>query len=164
MGSGRGAGADLTAGGVLVGLAAVGLRALARHPDLTAYDFGAAPGPGLLPRLLLWALAAGGGALMAGAIWTLVRSGRPGISRVGGRRWVLPALFALSLGGYVAVLRTVGFLATTAVFAALWILVLTRHGGEQLSVRTGARAVAAAVGITAAVYYVFTGFVKVPLP
>ncbi len=164
MDPGRRALTDLASGGVLLGLAAVGLRALARHPDLVAYDFGADPGPGLLPRLLLWALAAGGGVLLAQGIWTLVRSGRPEVAPGWGRPLVLPALFALSLAGYVAALKPAGFRAATAVFATLWILVLTRQGGDRLSIRAAAGAVAAAAGITAAVYYVFKGFVKVPLP
>lgn len=156
---------DLTTGSLLVALAAFGLRALARHPSLTEFDFGTDPGPVLLPRLLLSSLGVGGGLLAVHGLWKLIRAGRRSLSfPLQLRQVLLPAAFALSLGGYVAVLKPVGFRLATAVFATLWVLLLTRQMGGRWSVRMVATMVAVGVGITAAVYYVLQGFVKVPLP
>ncbi|MDQ7849819.1 MAG: tripartite tricarboxylate transporter TctB family protein [Armatimonadota bacterium] len=181
---------DLLAGAVLVGLAAVGLASLSANPDLATYEFGADPGPGLFPRLLLWALLAGGVALAAGAAWTLIRS-RPG-KETGGApvrslprpeaggpparmrprepwittpgRFVLPVLFVGSLAIYIVAMRTLGFRATTAAFAAAWIFVLGRQQEGRWTARWAALAVAGGVLTAAVTYTVFRGFVKVPLP
>jgi hypothetical protein len=168
---------DLFAGAVLVGLAAVGLVSLKRNPDLAAYEFGADPGPGLFPRLLLWALLAGGVALAGGAAMSLVRarprpgtsgsvlrtrSGVPWIAAPG--RFFLPVLFVGSLAAYILALRSLGFRAATAAFAAAWIFVLARQQEGRWSARWAGLAFAGGVLTAAVIYAVFKGFVKVPLP
>ncbi len=162
---------DLFAGAVLAGLAAVGLVSLAGNPDLAAYEFGADPGPGLFPRLLLWALLAGGAALAAGAAWSLARARlhpaqtpprEPWVVAPG--RFALPALFVASLAAYIVALRPLGFRVATAAFAAAWIFVLARQQEGRWSARWAALAVAGGVLTAAAAYTVFKVFVKVPLP
>jgi hypothetical protein len=162
---------DLFAGAVLVGLAAVGLVSLAGNPDLATYEFGADPGPGLFPRLLLWALLAGGAALAASAAWSLARA-RLRLAQtplrapwiVAPRRFALPALFVTSLAVYILALRPLGFRAATAAFAAAWIFVLARQQEGRWSARWAALAVVGGVLTAAVTYTVFKGFVKVPLP
>jgi hypothetical protein len=62
------------------------------------------------------------------------------------------------------VLPAVGYPAATLGFCAAWMLVLTGRYQGRLTARSAVLAVAAAIAITGAIYYVFKGFVRVPLP
>jgi len=149
---------------VAVGIAAVGWLSLDRDPALRTHDFGTDPGPALVPRLLLVALAIGGAALMVHGGFGLTRRGpRAPMAAEGARRFLWPTLFVASLLVYQRALPLAGYPAATFAFCAAWILVLTRREG-WLTVRSAGVGVGAAVVITAAIYHVFKGFVRVPLP
>lgn len=147
-----------------VGIAAVGWLSLHRDPALRTHDFGTDPGPALVPRLLLAALAIGGVALMAHGGFGLTRRGPRNPAVAGGpRRFLWPILFVASLLVYQRALALAGYPAATVAFCAAWILVLTWRE-NRLTVRSAGLGVGAAVVVTAAIYYVFKGFVRVPLP
>lgn len=103
--------------------------------------------------------------LVVQGAWGLARrpgaAGGPGL---GLRRFLWPAAFVASLLVYRQVLPAVGYPAATLGFCAAWILVLTGRYQGRLTARSAALSVAAAVAITGALYYVFKGFVRVPLP
>jgi hypothetical protein len=103
--------------------------------------------------------------LVVQGAWGLARrpgaAGGPGL---GLRRFLWPAAFVASLLVYRQVLPAVGYPAATLGFCAAWLLVLTGRYQGRLTARSAALSVAAAVAITGAIYYVFKGFVRVPLP
>lgn len=118
-----------------------------------------------MPRLLLAALGIGGAVLAVQGAWRLTR--RPGAAAGPAsepRRFLWPAVFVASLLVYQRVLPVAGYPVTTLAFCAAWILVLTGRYQGRLTPRSAGLAVTAAVAITAAIYYVFKGFVRVPLP
>lgn len=158
---------DGLSGLILVALGIVGLDSLARHPILTTFDFGTDPGPGLVPRLLLLALLGGGSVLVVlGAVrlW----AGRTDLPTVMGRitlgRHTSVIAFGLLLAAYIWALPRFGFVPVTLVFAVVWMAGMTAASGGGMRLRQAGSLMAAAVVITAALYYVFKGFVKVPLP
>ncbi|MDR7419271.1 MAG: tripartite tricarboxylate transporter TctB family protein [Armatimonadota bacterium] len=161
---------DVVSGLTLLAVAGVGLRALAGTTRaLAGFDFGTDPGPALMPRLLLWALGAGGVWLTAFGAWRLARSRRQPRAGPVARpsdlaKYAIPAAFALSLAVYVWGLFAAGFVAVTVVFCFFWIAALSRQGEGRLGWRRALTSAGAAVAIAAAVYYVFKGFVRVPLP
>lgn len=157
---------DLLAGTVILAVTAAGWMSLRANRTLAMFDFGTDPGPALMPRLLLAGLGAGGLALAGRAAWRLVRSGglRGGLAA---RSWapplLWPAVFVASLVIYLAGLSVVGFRPATFAFCTAWVFALARRWGRP-PVRAAVLALAAAAMITGAVYSVFKGFVKVPLP
>jgi hypothetical protein len=161
---------DALSGVVLIIVAGVGLRALAATTAaLEGFDIGTDPGPALMPRLLLWALGAGGLWLAGFGGWRFAGARRQlGAGSTGQRsdltRYTVPVLFALSLVAYVRGLFVAGFAVVTFVFCFAWIVVLTRQIEGQFEWRRALASAGAALAITAVVYYVFHGFVRVPLP
>lgn len=158
---------DVVSGGILVGIGLLARLALGRNETLTRFDFGTDPGPALLPRLLLVALMAGGAVLvilgasrLRAARATALDPARP----LSLRPYARPAALGASLAVYLVVLPRVGFIAATLVFGTGWIAALTPPADRRPARRFLGQTAAAALIITAALYYVFKGFVKVPLP
>ena len=156
---------DLVSGMLLLGIGIVGWIALRRNATLTRFDFGTDPGPALLPTLLLIALLAGGAALVVLGGVRLRAAAPPRASRpLTLRPFARPAAFVASLVVYLIALPHLGFIVATPLFGAGWIAALTPPADRRSGLRSLARSAAAALVITAALYYVFKGFVKVPLP
>ncbi|MDQ7842181.1 MAG: tripartite tricarboxylate transporter TctB family protein [Armatimonadota bacterium] len=158
---------DLLAGAILLVVGIVGLAALGRNATLTSFDFGTDPGPALLPRVLLLFLLGGGAVLILLGVARLgpALAGLPEVGHsLALRAYIRPAAFAASLSVYLVALPRLGFIAATLLFGAGWIAVLTPGEDRGPALRFLAQSVAAALVITAALYYVFKGFVKVPLP
>jgi hypothetical protein len=151
---------------VLLAIAAGGWLSLRRDPALATFDFGSDPGPLLVPRLLLAALAIGGAALAGHGAWRRWRP-RPGAGEAAAapaRRGVLwPLAFVAALLAYQRLLPVAGYPAATLAFSAAWILLLTWRRGA-LTPRSAALGLLAAGLITGAIYVVFKGLVRVPLP
>jgi hypothetical protein len=149
---------------VALAIASGGWLSLRADRTLRTFDFGEDPGPALVPRLLLIALAVGG-LLLAGH----------GLRRMRGRRrrdgggpgWgalALPTAFVASLAAYLAALPRLGYRVTTLLFCLAWIAALSGLGRDRLTPRDWAVAIASAGLVTGSLYYVFRVFVRVPLP
>lgn len=158
---------DALSGLILAIVGVVGLLSLKRNATLTTFDFGTDPGPALVPRLLLLALLVGGIGLIGLGVTRTVTTGIgavAGLRRATLRHHAVLIGFMLSLAVYLGALPRMGFVWATLVFTASWIAILTRTAGHPFRPRDVLTAIVAAAVITAAVYYVFKGFVKVPLP
>ncbi|HXF82856.1 MAG TPA: tripartite tricarboxylate transporter TctB family protein [bacterium] len=158
---------DVLAGTILLVVGIVGLIALGRNATLTSFDFGADPGPALLPRLLLVALLGGGTVvILLGVLrWRAARVSLRDVGRtLALRPYRRPAVFVASLSVYLGALPRLGFITATLLFAAGWIAALTPEEDRRPLPRSLGQTAGAALVITAALYYVFKGFVKVPLP
>ena len=145
-------------------IAAGGWLSLRADRTLRTFDFEEDPGPALVPRLLLIALAAGG-LLLAGHGLRRMPGPRPRPG--GGRGWgalALPAGFVASLAAYLAVLPRLGYRGATLLFCLAWIVTLSGLGRDRLTPRDWAVAVASAGLVTGSLYYLFRVFVRVPLP
>lgn len=158
---------DALSGLILAIVGVVGLLSLKRNATLTTFDFGTDPGPALVPRLLLLALLVGGIGLIG---LGLTRTATAGIGPVAVlrtaalRRHAVLIAFVLSLAIYLGVLPRIGFVSATLMFSTSWIAILTRKAGNPIRPRTVTTAIVGATVITTVIYYVFKGFVKVPLP
>lgn len=158
---------DALSGLILAIVGVVGLVSLKRNATLTAFDFGTDPGPALVPRLLLLALLVGGFGLIGLGV---TRTATAWIGAGAAMRTVTPRRhavligFVLSLAIYLGALPRIGFVWATLVFSTIWIAILARTAGNPVRPRGVATAIVAATVITTVIYYVFKGFVKVPLP
>lgn len=127
-------------------------------------DFGADPGPSLMPAIVLTLLSAGSLAMVLRAL-VLLRAGRatlppgPLVSRL-----LTPLLFVVTLLALVPLMQAVGFVAAGALFAAGWMLALRDRARTHGPVRHLLEVVlATAIGI-GLIYYVFARVIDVPLP
>ncbi|HEX9898580.1 MAG TPA: tripartite tricarboxylate transporter TctB family protein [Candidatus Methylomirabilis sp.] len=161
----RGTRGDPVTGVVLLVLTVVGFWRLYGNQDVTTLDFGNDPGPGLFPKLLLWALGLAGLWLIVQALarWR-ARGGEAGASTWEARRLLLPGLMMTTLAGYVLILPRFGFLAVTCLFSFVWILLLSIEEGARLTWSRLLRFVAEAGVLSALIYLVFAKLVRVPLP
>jgi len=169
---------DLATGLVLVAAAAVGAFSLLGNDELTAFDYGADPGPGLVPELLLAVLGAFAVGLVLRGFIGLRRAApepglRGGVSHAGGetghlasgvRRSATPSLLVVTLLLYALGLPAAGFVTATIVFTLLWSILLGRQEAGKLAFGSTALFAAEAFAITAGVYAVFAWLIKVPLP
>jgi hypothetical protein len=160
----RGARGDLATGVVLLALTGVGFWRLYGNQDVTTLDFGNDPGPGLFPKVLLWALGLAG-------VWLLVQAlawwrGKTEVALPlwEGRRLLLPALMVMTLVGYVLVLPRFGFLALTSLFGLVWVVLLSIEEGIRLTWGRLLRFLVEAGVLSALIYLVFAKLVRVPLP
>jgi hypothetical protein len=152
-------------GGLLLVLTVVGFWRLYGNQDVATLDFGNDPGPGLFPKLLLWALGLAG-------LWLIVQALARRRARSGGavgsvleaRRLLLPALMVATLAGYVLLLPRFGFLSLTCLFGLGWILLLDVEAESRLTWGRLLRFVTEAGVLSALIYLVFAKLVRVPLP
>ena len=127
-------------------------------------DYGADPGPGLLPVLALSLLSAGAlGLVLNGLRGMLSAPAAPGYWSGLRRHTLMPAVFVASLLVYVPAIELAGFIPASGAFALLWMaaLGLKRPGGA----RPGALAAAGAgtlIGV-GLIYFVFVVLIGVPV-
>jgi hypothetical protein len=155
---------DLVTGIVMLAVVAVGSWSLWHNAELTELDYGADPGPGLLPEILLALLGVLAAAMVLWALFRL-RAG-PRLPAGEPRRplpW-FPFLLVGVLVVYSQVMALFGFIPTTLAVTALFLVSI--HAQEHG--RPGWRALAVgaveAVAITLATWVVFEKFIHIPLP
>ena len=157
---------DLVTGLILLGATAAGAWSLLGDETLRGFDYGADPGPGLVPSLLLVLLGVCAAALALRGLVGL----RPRVpvpeprDPSGARRAVYPALLVATLCLYALGMPAVGFIPATLAFTGLWSILIGRQETGAPTVRFTALRLVEALAITAAVYVVFAWFIKVPLP
>jgi len=158
---------DIAAGVVLFGTSAVLAVSLYMNESVRlAAAAGRDPGPAFLPLILIALLAAGSVGLTLRAALVLAREGRVAVpSRAAGmRRLVFPTLMVSTMAGYVLALQTIGFVAATASFAALWSVLVGWQENGRPRLPALLRYLVEAALITALIWFVFGWVIKVPLP
>lgn len=131
---------------------------------LWADDYGADPGPGLLPVLAL-------SLLSAGALWLVLSGVRgmlsapaaPGYWSGLRRHTLMPALFVASLLIYVPAIELAGFIPASGTFALLWMVALGLKRRRGASTATLAVAGAGALIGVGLIYFVFVVLIGVPV-
>ena len=157
---------DLVTGLILLGATAVGAWSLLGNETLRGFDYGADPGPGLVPSLLLILLGVCAAALALRGlmgVWRRVPGPEPE-DPPGAGRILYPALLVATLCLYALGMPAVGFLPATLVLTCLWSILISRQEAGGLTIRSTVSSIVEAFAITAAVYVVFAWFIKVPLP
>jgi len=133
-------------------------------PTLYRDDYGADPGPALLPVIVLAVLSAGALLLIVTGLRQL--ASEPGDDRYWRRLGdgaLAPTLFVGSLLVYVVVMNVIGYLLASALLAFVWIAALGfrhRDGTARAIVLTAAVATLVGVG---AIYVVFVMLIGVPV-
>lgn len=157
---------DLATAAVLLAASAVGYWSIATDSSMTDFDYGNDPGPGFLPRILLVLLMGSALALGGVASRRLIASGR-GDGGVGGGGWralAMPGFLVVTLLAFVFAATPVGFLAATAAFAVLWVVLLGVREEGGYHIRALLLYLVQAAGIVVAVYLLFVVLIGVPLP
>jgi Tripartite tricarboxylate transporter TctB family len=163
----RNARGDLVLAAVLLAVAAIGFWSLSTNEATSSFDYGRDPGPGFLPKILLYALGVMALILGAMAIRRLrhTTAGSPEIRAMPlWRSLGLPMLLIASLLAYAAGSSTVGFVPSTIVFTAIWIVIVGVADSRRLTLASALIYALQAAGIVAAVYLLFVEFIGVPLP
>jgi len=158
---------DVVTGLVLCAVTAFLGWSLFTNDGIVGADFGADPGPGLVPALLLRLLGLCALAMIAVGLRNLrqVRKAEPhGASATSWKALLLPGLLAATMIVYLWALQVIGFLLITAVFTLGWMFVIGKHDDGKPTKRAVIRYVAQAVALTVVVYVVFTKLIHVPLP
>ena len=127
-------------------------------------DFGADPGPSLMPAIVLSLLSVGSFAMLLSALVRLRRARPRKTNRSLFSRLLTPILFVGSLVAVVPLMQAVGFLAAGAVFSAGWMFVLhDSDRGRSVARRLLETAMATIIGL-GLIFYVFVRVIHVPLP
>ena len=155
---------QFAAGGFLAIWSAAGWWSAAGTPALWSDEFGADPGPGLLPTLALTILTMGALILLLDGIRrTMAERPRPGYWRSLRRHTLVPVLFVGSLLAYVPAIRLIGFIPASGLFAFVWMAALgfkNSDGGSKVPLLQAAAGTLIGVGL---IYFIFVYLIGVPL-
>lgn len=155
----------MISGGILLAVSIVGAASLLNNEGLRTGDFGRDPGPGLLPVILLVLLAAGSLVLtVMGAVRLRATAGGARRDATPWRVFVFPVAMLTALGLYVWAMAPLGFIEATLAFVVPWVILLGWQDDGMPSLGRLSIYAVQAVGIVAAVWLVFAGLIKVPLP
>ncbi len=127
-------------------------------------DFGADPGPSLMPAIVLTLLTLGSFAMLVSAVRKLRASDAPWSGIDIFARLRVPLLFIASLIAMVPLMRLVGFVPAGALFAAGWTWVLYDADRDRGIARRIAEVAAATIVGVGLIYIVFVRIIHVPLP
>ena len=154
----------LAAGAFIALWAVAGWFSVLTNNQIIGVDFGADPGPGLLPAIVLTILTGGSLILIGAGLYGLKAWRAPPIAwRRIGRQVIMPLLLATSLVAYIPIIHVLGFIAGNALFAAAWMLLLG-IGEVRSDPRRGLMNIALGVLIgVGLIYYVFIYWIGVPL-
>lgn len=95
-----------------------GWLSIRRNPQIVGADFGADPGPGLLPAIVLTLLSLGAAVLIAVGLFKRSRARPTPIDWPDELRGLIgPALLCIALAVYLPMVRLIGFVPGTVLFA-----------------------------------------------
>ena len=156
---------QIAAGSFLGIWSAIGWGSAARTTSLWTVEYGADPGPVLLPILVLTILSLGALALVAeGTRQILVEPPTHKGYWSSLRRYTLtPVLFIASLLAYVIAIEFIGFIPSSSVFAFVWIAALGFKIGEGAPRTLFFMAIAGTLIGVGLIYFVFIYLIGVPL-
>jgi hypothetical protein len=159
---------DFATGMAILGACGVGAWSLAGNRVLYDFDYGADPGPGLVPALLLAVL------VLCAVVMIMIATVRLWIERGGAiiaaanrMNWkflVLPTGMTASLLLYAWSVAQLGFLPSTMVFALLWCLLIGLQDNPRLTPRDLIVVAVEAFAISGGIYLVFVKLIEVQLP
>ena len=154
------------AAGSFLGLwSAVGWWSATRTTSLWTVEYGADPGPVLLPILELTILSLGALALVVeGTRQILLEPPTHKGYWSNLRRYTLtPIIFIASLLAYVIAIEFIGFIPSSGVFAFVWIASLGFRIGEGTPKALFFMAITGTLGGVGLIYFVFIYLIGVPL-
>ena len=154
----------LAAGAFFALWAVAGWYSLLNNPQIAGVEFGADPGPGLLPAIVLTIISAGSLILVGAGLYGLGQLRAPPIAwmRIA-RQLTMPLLLSLSLVGYIPLIHRVGFLPANTVFAAGWMMLLSLDELRRNPMKGVVQiALGTLIGV-GLIYYVFIYWIGVPL-
>ena len=163
----RQAKADLITGLVLLGVAALATWSILSNERLIGVNYGADPGPALLPALLVGLLVLCALWMVATSALTLWRWRHRGSDHsfrgTLGDVW-FPVLIVATLVVYLPTMLRVGFLPTTLGFATFWAIAIGIQDKGRPRGLTVVLYVGEAVALTVGIYLIFERIIQVPLP
>ncbi len=159
---------DVATGVAILGVCGIGAWSLASNSVLFDFDYGADPGPGLVPALLLAVLALCASAMiMIAAVRLWIGRGGAAIAPANRMNWkslVLPTGMTASLVLYAWSVAELGFLPSTVVFALLWCLLIGLQDNPRLTPSGLVVVAVEAIAIAGGIYLVFVKLIEVQLP
>jgi hypothetical protein len=158
---------DLITSVILLGITATGFWSLNTNPDI-GIDFGADPGPGLIPNLLLWGLGLCGLGMFGGAVvqllWARNRKAATPVVSEGWGVFLVPVGFTVTLVAYVEAMLSFGFLQATTGFSILWVMLIGYQDHRRFTFRSLVVYLLEALAISGVIYVIFAKLIQVPLP
>ncbi len=155
---------QLAAGGFLALWSLAGWWSMTATPALWSEEYGADPGPGLLPMLVLTILSLGAVILVVdGTRRFLLMPPEPGYWAGLRRHTLVPVLFLASLLVLVTAIDVLGFIMASGGFAFAWMVVLGYRSGEGAAQALLPLAGAGALIGVGLIYFVFVYLIGVPI-
>lgn len=156
---------EFAAGAVFVVIALIASWSLLTDPYLAMERVDDDPGPAFIPWLGTTVIGLGG---LAQMVWAVLRARKAGGMRETGefvlsRLWI-PLLLVLLLIGYQVVMRPIGFVAASILFAVPTIAVIHWRARGVFNARYLVQLPVEAVLIVAGIYLVFSYGINVPFP
>jgi len=160
---------DIVAGLVCLAISLVGWWTVLTNPALISTNYGADPGPGMMPQLMLSLLTVFSLVLAGRAHVRLKREGRAPAIPSGVRATALhaasvPVLMVATLVGYVLLFPEIGYIRTTLGFAVVWTVLLGIIEFPPVTLGSVALYVAEGGAITFLVWLAFAELIGIPLP
>lgn len=157
---------DIAAGIFLAVWCVSGWWSVADNPALWTSDYGADPGPGLLPAIVLTILSMGSLCIILGGLRRAVRE--PEILGCWWRfsQWrdlIIPAILVVTLLIYFPMIKMVGFIPASTFFTFGWMVSLgfkCCKGGVKVLLLQSIVGTLIGVGL---IYFVFVRLIGVPL-
>lgn len=160
---------DIVAGLVILAISLVGWWTVLTNPALVGTDYGADPGPGMLPQLTLTLLTVFSLVLAGRAYFRLKREGKAPAIPSGVRipplhAMSIPVLMVVTLVAYVLLFPEIGFIWATLGFALVWTVLLGIIEFPPTTMGSLALYVAEGGAITFLVWLAFAKLIGLPLP
>jgi hypothetical protein len=159
---------DLFCGITVIAFTSIGTWGIVTDDYLMGDDYGADPGPALVPIMLLCLLGFLGINMTIKACYNILKySNRVTNTPNTTENWIaflIPLTFVCSMFFYTWIIETIGFILVTLGFTLLWIFSIGIHDNGRPTIKKILLYIVYSVVMTFFIYYIFVHLIMVQLP
>ena len=159
---------DLFCGLAVIAFTSIGTWGIVTDDYLMEDDYGADPGPALVPIMLLCLLGFLGINMTIKACYNILKySNRVTNTPNTTENWIaflIPLTFVCSMFFYTWIIETIGFILVTLGFTLLWIFSIGIHDNGRPTIKKILLYIVYSVVMTFFIYYIFVHLIMVQLP
>ena len=159
---------DLICGLTVIAFTSIGTWGIVTDDFLMEEDYGADPGPSLVPIMLLCVLGLLGIHMTTKACYYILKNSKrvtkiPSITE----NWItflIPLTFVCTMFFYTWIIEIIGFIWVTLGFTLLWIFSIGIHDNGRPTIKEILLYIVYSVAMTLFIYYIFVHLIMVQLP
>ena len=159
---------DLICGLTVIAFTSIGTWGIVTDDFLMEEDYGADPGPSLVPIMLLYVLGLLGIHMTTKACYYILKNSKrvtkiPSITE----NWItflIPLTFVCTMFFYTWIIEIIGFIWVTLGFTLLWIFTIGIHDNGLPTKKVTLLYFVYSVAMTFFIYYIFVHLIMVQLP